>query len=129
MRYSDEVVVKDPQAYLFRIAANVVHEWRERCRVRMPHDDIWLDELQGASADEPQNDYARETLSRCVWAAIERLPARQREILLLHVNEGMTYKQIAKRRGLTYRIVLRDLTRAYATLRMQLPSPDQLSAE
>lgn len=129
MRYSDDVVVKDPQAYLFRIAANVVHEWRTRCRVRMQHDDVWLDDLTGESTDEPHNDFARAKASQCVLAALERLPARQREILLMHVHEDMTYKQIAERRGLTYRIVLRDLTRAYATLRMQLPSPDELAAE
>lgn len=129
LRYSDEVVVKDPQAYLFRIAANVVHEWRTRCRVRMPHDDVWLDELVGESADEPHHDFARAKVSQCLLAALERLPTRQREILLMHVHEDLTYKQIAERRGLTYRTVLRDLTRAYATLRMRLPSPDQFSLE
>ena len=55
---------------------------------------------------------------------MDRLPPRQREVLLLHVNEGLTYKQIAQQRGLTYRIVLRDLTRAYSTLRMQLRLED-----
>jgi RNA polymerase sigma factor (sigma-70 family) len=59
-----------------------------------------------------------------VQAAVDRLPPRQREVLLLHVNEGLTYKQIAQQRGLTYRIVLRDLTRAYSTLRIQLRLED-----
>ena len=44
--------------------------------------------------------------------------------LLLHVNEGLTYKQIAERQGLTYRVILRDLTRAYSQLRMQLKQDD-----
>ena len=52
------------------------------------------------------------------------MPERQRQVLLLHVNEGLTYKQIADRLGVTYRIVLRDLTRAYASLRMQLKAED-----
>ena len=52
------------------------------------------------------------------------LPQRQRIVLLLHVNEGMTYKQIASRLGLTYRAVLRDLTRAYSQLRLQLNAED-----
>jgi RNA polymerase sigma-70 factor (ECF subfamily) len=52
--------------------------------------------------------------------AVNRLPRRQREVLLLHVNEGLTYKQIAERQGLTYRVILRDLTRAYSQLRVQL---------
>jgi RNA polymerase sigma factor (sigma-70 family) len=124
LRYSDEVAVENPQGYLFRIAANVANEWRERSRVRKPHDDTWLDELQIEAGDEPENAIAKTRANEYVQAAVDRLPPRQREVLLLHVNEGLTYKQIAQQRGLTYRIVLRDLTRAYSTLRMQLRLED-----
>jgi RNA polymerase sigma-70 factor (ECF subfamily) len=124
LRYSDDVTVDNPQGYLFRIAANVANEWRERSRVRRPHDDSWLDELQIESGDEPENAFAKTRANEYVQAAVDRLPPRQREVLLLHVNEGLTYKQIAQQRGLTYRIVLRDLTRAYSTLRMQLRLED-----
>ena len=51
---------------------------------------------------------------------MQTLPPRQRQVLLLHVNEGLTYKQIAVRLSVTYRVVLRDLTRAYSQLRIQL---------
>ena len=124
LRYSDDIAVDNPQGYLFRIAANVANEWRERSRVRKPHDDSWLEELQIESGDEPENAFARSRANEYVQAAVDRLPPRQREVLLLHVNEGLTYKQIAQQRGLTYRIVLRDLTRAYSTLRMQLRLED-----
>jgi RNA polymerase sigma-70 factor (ECF subfamily) len=124
LRYSDDVAVDNPQGYLFRIAANVANEWRERSRVRKPHDDSWLEELQVESGEEPENAFAKSRTNEYVQAAVDRLPPRQREVLLLHVNEGLTYKQIAQLRGLTYRIVLRDLTRAYSTLRMQLRLED-----
>jgi RNA polymerase sigma-70 factor (ECF subfamily) len=124
LRYSDDVAVDNPQGYLFRIAANVANEWRERSRVRKPHDDSWLEELQIESGDEPENAFAKSRANEYVQAAVDRLPPRQREVLLLHVNEGLTYKEIAQQRGLTYRIVLRDLTRAYSTLRMQLRLED-----
>jgi RNA polymerase sigma factor (sigma-70 family) len=124
LRYSDDIAVDNPQGYLFRIAANVANEWRERSRVRKPHDDSWLEELQIEAGDEPENAFARSRATEYVQAAVDRLPPRQREVLLLHVNEGLTYKQIAQQRGLTYRIVLRDLTRAYSTLRMQLRLED-----
>jgi len=124
LRYSDDVAVDNPQGYLFRIAANVANEWRERSRVRKPHDDSWLEELQIDAGEEPENAFAKTRTNEYVQAAVDRLPPRQREVLLLHVNEGLTYKQIAQLRGLTYRIVLRDLTRAYSTLRMQLRLED-----
>ena len=120
LRYSDEVAIENPQGYLFRIAANVANEWQERARHRKPHDDSWLEDLQVEFNDEPENAIAREMANKHMQAAVNRLPRRQREVLLLHVNEGLTYKQIAERQGLTYRVILRDLTRAYSQLRAQL---------
>lgn len=124
MRYSDDSVVANPQAYLFKIAANVASKWRERARHRRPHDDSWLEELQIEPAREPENAVARGLANKQIQAAVKRLPPRQREVLLLHVNDGLTYKQIAERCHLTYRVVLRDLTRAYSQLRMQLSLDD-----
>lgn len=124
LRYSDDVAIDNPQGYLFRIAANVANEWQERARHRKPHDDSWLEDLQVEFSDEPENAIAREVANRHMQDAVNKLPRRQREVLLLHVNEGLTYKQIAERQGLTYRVILRDLTRAYSQLRMQLKQDD-----
>jgi len=124
LRYSDDVAVENPQGYLFRIAANVANEWRDRSRVRQPHDRSWLDELQIDPADQPDNTVFQNRVSKNLQTAVDRLPKRQREVLLLHVNDGLTYKEIADRLDVTYRIVLRDLTRAYAALRMQLKAED-----
>lgn len=124
LRYSDAVAVENPQGYLFRIAANVANEWRERPRVRQPHEGSWLDELQVDPVDQPDNTVFQNRISKHLQNAVNKLPKRQREVLLLHVNDGLTYKQIADRLGITYRIVLRDLTRAYGTLRIQLKAED-----
>jgi RNA polymerase sigma factor (sigma-70 family) len=124
LRYSDDVLVENPQGYLYRIASNVVQEWRQRCRVRLPHEECWLEELQLDTAQEPEDVFVRASATRYLQAAVDQLPARQREILRLHVEEGLTYKQIAQLRGLTYRIVLRDLTRAYTTLRKRCLAED-----
>jgi RNA polymerase sigma factor (sigma-70 family) len=126
LRYSDDTAIENPQGYLFRIAANVANEWRERARVRHPHDHAWLEELQIDANKQPENATRTEDRDRLVQAAVQLLPPRQREILLLHVNDGLTYKQIAAARGLTYRIVLRDLTKAYSSLRLQLNVEDVL---
>lgn len=120
LRYSDDTLIEHPQTYLFRIASNVASEWRERARNSRPHEDTWLEDLQVEPNDEPENIVAHALLSEHVRAAVDRLPQRQREVLLLHTNEGLTYTQIAKELGLTRRIVRRDLTRAYAQLRWDL---------
>lgn len=120
LRYSSDTVIEHPQTYLFRIASNVASEWRERARNSRPHEDTWLDDLQVEPTDEPENLVARTLVSEHVRTAVERLPQRQREVLMLHITEELTYAQIAKRLSLTRRIVRRDLTRAYAQLRLDL---------
>ena len=123
-RYGDDIAVDNPQGYLFRIAANVADEWRDRSRKRPPNDRSWLDQLRIDPFDQPDNAAFQARVSKHMQGAVNTLPKRQRDVLLLHVNEGLTYKQIADRLGITYRIVLRDLTCAYGTLRMQLKADD-----
>lgn len=125
LRYSEKTAVENPLGYLLRIAGNVASEWRERARVSKPHEQGWLDELLIEPDQEPQNSVSQARTDESVQAAVDRLPRRQRDVLLLRVNEGLTYKQIADRLSLTPRVVLRDLTRAYSQLRMQL-DPDDL---
>jgi RNA polymerase sigma-70 factor (ECF subfamily) len=124
LRYSDNVAVQYPQTYLFRIAANVASEWRERARNSRPHDDSWLEDLQIESEDEPENKIARIHLRENVRAALRRLPQRQLQVLLLHIDDSLTYVQIAERLGLTRRVVKRDLALAYSYLRCELDSCD-----
>jgi DNA-directed RNA polymerase specialized sigma24 family protein len=57
--------------------------------------------------------------------AVEQLPAQQREMLLLHVNSGLTYWQIARRLGMPEQAVLTGLSRAYSRLCVEL-SVDEL---
>ncbi len=125
LRYSTDTAVDNPFGYLLRIAANVASEWRERARVSKPHDQSWLNELVMEPDEEPENSLSRAHINEQVQKAISGLPARQREVLLLRVAQGLTYKQIAEHLGLSQRLVLRDMTRAYSKLRMQL-NPDDL---
>jgi RNA polymerase sigma factor (sigma-70 family) len=124
LRYGDDVAVDNPQGYLFRIAANVADEWRDRSRSRNENDGGWLDQLQIDPFNQIDSAAFQARVSKHMQAAVNTLPKRQRDVLLLHVNEGLTYKQIADRLGITYRIVLRDLTHAYGALRMQLKADD-----
>jgi RNA polymerase sigma-70 factor (ECF subfamily) len=123
LRYSDDAVVEYPQSYLFRIASNVVNEWRERARNCLPHDDVWLSDLQVEPEAEPERSVELELINVHVRGAVSRLPPRPRQVLLLHIREDLTYKQIAARLRLTPRIVRRDIARAYAELRSDLGSP------
>jgi RNA polymerase sigma factor (sigma-70 family) len=129
LRYSDNAVVEYPQSYLFRIATNVVNEWRERARNSLPHDDVWLSDLQIEPEAEPESSVEHDLVNVHVRRAVSRLPPRQRQVLLLHIREDLTYKQIAAKLKLTPRVVRRDIARAYAELRADLGSPDLDAAQ
>lgn len=120
MRYSRNAEVTYPQSYLFRIAVNVVNEWRERARNSRPHDESFLNELLIESSEEPENTVDQMTVDQRVREAVLRLPQRQRTFLILHIQEGLTYKEIAARIKCSHRVVRRDIARAYSDLRLEL---------
>ncbi|MBM0108650.1 RNA polymerase sigma factor [Steroidobacter sp. S1-65] len=124
LRYSGKTTVENPLGYLLRIASNVASEWRERARVSKPHEQEWLDDLLIESEQEPENSVCQARTDANVQSEVDKLPFRQRQVLLLRVNEGLTYKQIAERMELSPRAVLRDLSRAYSQLRMRLDPED-----
>jgi len=65
-------------------------------------------------------DYdAREKLER-VMAAIERLPARQRDVMKMYVFEEMSYDEIAEKTGMTNLTLRVLLSNARKSLRNQI---------
>jgi len=114
--YSDATLLKCPQTFVLKVAANVVDEW---CGV--PRNE-WLDEeeAEGTEAEKGKDQGALvvgKALAKRMQAAVDQLPLRQRQVLLMHVNEGLTYEEIAKRVRMTPGVVRRDLVRAYAHVR------------
>ena len=118
LRYERSELIDHPQAYLYKMAANVSAEWATRSHRRQPHHSEWLDQLVDHA--EPEQELEREASEAELRRAIEYLPARPREILRLHFSEGLTYDEIADRMAVTRRIVKRDFVAAYAKLRGML---------
>lgn len=118
MRYDKVELIDQPQAYLFKIAANVAAEWSIRSRNRIPHESKWLDEL--VSGELPETLMLRSQSQREVERALMRLKPRERQVLKLHFSEDMTYAAIAARTGETQRTVRRIFIHGYRRLREEL---------
>ena len=118
LRYNRAELIDFPQAYLYKIAANVSAEWATRSNRRLPHSSAWLTEL--ADTLSPQLEAEREAANAELQRAINALPSPPQTILRLHFAEGICHEAIALRLGLTRRIVKRDLANAYASLRNML---------
>jgi RNA polymerase sigma factor (sigma-70 family) len=107
LRMDKVEVIRDPQAYLFRIAANLAYEFelsqrRERARLDEPPLMEDLERLTPASPEE-QADLAAE-IAR-LDRAIARLSPKSRAARILHRRDGMTYEEIAERLGTTPHMV------------------------
>lgn len=114
--YRDSTLVKCPQTFVLKVAANVVDEWCGTPR------NEWLDEeeadgKEGRGAKKRKGKSVNRALAKRLQAAVDKLPLRQRQVLLMHVNEGLTYEEIAKKLRMTPGLVRRDLVRAYAGVR------------
>src|SRR5437016_609444 len=103
LRYDNVELIEHPQAYLFKMAANVAGEWALLARHRHPHDARWLADLRAPL--QPEQEIEREAAHREVRAALERLPPRQREILRLHFGEDLTRAEIAEHLHVSERVV------------------------
>jgi RNA polymerase sigma factor (sigma-70 family) len=99
LRMDEVEAIRDPQAYLFRIAANLAYEHelaqrRERARLDEPP---LIDDLERLTPMplEEQADLAAHMarLNR----AMARLSPKSRAALVLHRRDGLTYEEIAQR--------------------------------
>ena len=66
--------------------------------------------------DDGQAEERAEQEAR-LWAAVERLPGKRRELLLMSKRDGMSYEEIAKATRLSVNTVRNQISRALQNLR------------
>jgi RNA polymerase sigma-70 factor (ECF subfamily) len=111
-------LIQNPKAYLYRVAVNVVSEWRLRACQRKPHSPEGLDEL--VSFDDHEQAIERQQVGDTVRQALSELPPMWRKVLVLHCQGEMTYEQIADHLGVTRRMVKRYMAKGYAEMRSRM---------
>lgn len=114
-------LVRCPEAYLFRIASNLVHEY-------------WLKERTGIAANKDSKDpdvmpddgsaidvRAEQSQSlEILQQALRLLPEMQQKVVLMHRRDGMTYDEIAAELGISRDMVKKYLTKGLARCRERL---------
>ena len=110
-------VVRNPGAYLFRIAFNLMTEWRLRQDRSVVSCDSELVERQEdvpAQTPEPMEQLAsRQRLEK----VLEQVPANYRRVLLMSKCDGLSNDEIAKVMSVSAGTVARYLGRAVAFAR------------
>lgn len=112
-----------PRAYLYEIARNLLRDHWRRENVRGAHLAASLDDREfepaadSLAADPASQPEARADVNqrlRRLQAAIDAMPARQREAFLLYRYDELRCEEIARRMGISVRAVEKHLQLALA---------------
>jgi RNA polymerase sigma factor (sigma-70 family) len=129
--------LKEPDSFpgwIGAIARNVARRWhaqgqtRSRLAAMVPLDAIGEGELSDTHSVSPRERLQDEQEASQVRGVISRLPAPQREVVLLHFLEGLSKSEIARQFGVHPSSIGRQLEKALRFLRQELRSPvDQVA--
>jgi RNA polymerase sigma-70 factor (ECF subfamily) len=120
LRFPPDEVIHQPQAYLYRIASNVVHDFNLRNRqepVRYNSEvtqelaeqatDVWSDKIEDQAV-------AQQELHRLLIG----LPRGQLAALLLHMRDGFSYAEVAQALNIEVNTAKKRIARAIAQCRL-----------
>jgi RNA polymerase sigma-70 factor (ECF subfamily) len=118
LRARDLSDIRNPQAYLLRVASHVVSEWRTRQPPPGLVDPLDEQTLLAMVSTELTPDVAlsRQDIER----ALQQVPPITRAVVLLKFRDGWQCKEIARVLQLTERQVRRHLTQGFERLRRAL---------
>ena len=109
------------RAWILRIVRNAAYTFIEK---RHPADltEEFDEALHGGEAEQPNAESAlvQSADSRILQGALEALPVRSREVLILREIEGLSYKEIAEVADIPIGTVMSSLARGRAQLRERL---------
>jgi RNA polymerase sigma-70 factor (ECF subfamily) len=104
------------RSWLFGVAFRVASSHRRRRAREVPTDDIAVED----PAPGPEADVQDHESLALLWAALERVPAQRRFVLILHDLEGVEVLEVARQLALTKFGVYARLYRGRKELRSAL---------
>jgi RNA polymerase sigma factor (sigma-70 family) len=118
LRARDLGEVRNPQAYLLRVASHVVVEWRDH----RPRPDLLVEIDDDALIDDCQPEFELEaSISEDrLNQTLASVSPTMRAVLLLRLRDERSCKEIAHELDITLRQVRRFLARGYERLRTAL---------
>lgn len=121
LRRSRDDLVRHPEAYLFRIAANLMYEHWLAVR---PERNSRADSVDPDLLDSDELSIEAAAAQQQCVDALERvlrvMPPMRQKVVLLHRRDGMTYAEISAKLGISVGMVRKHLAKGLARCREQL---------
>jgi RNA polymerase sigma-70 factor (ECF subfamily) len=119
MLVSRQETVRNPQAFLYQLAANLVYEFKMReLKTQVVYDSELLEAADHRNAVEaPPDPVDRLSSQEQLRELLNALPKAYRAVLLLRKRDGLSPDEIAQRLGFSKKTVYEYLTRALARIK------------
>jgi RNA polymerase sigma-70 factor (ECF subfamily) len=115
MQYEGSREVQSPSSLLFRIAINVARDLGRSEKVRRVRDQCQFDDMElDSGRPGPEREVAAAQDLDALFAAIETLPPKCRQVFLLSRENEMTYPEIARHCGISVKMVEKHISHALA---------------
>lgn len=121
-RFFDQFRGGDARAWLLQIVRNSCYTWLQKNRPSELMSEFDEEVHHRPSAD-PEKLAIQSNEREVLMKALESLPARSREVLVLRELEGCSYKEISEITGLPMGTVMSTLSRARERLQRAWPAP------
>jgi RNA polymerase sigma factor (sigma-70 family) len=121
LRYESLHKITDPPAFLQKIATNLTRDLTRRRKhesTLLEHGNLAADAPSDEALPEERIDFDQQ--SQHMRQAMEKLPPRCREILVLAIHQNLPLAQIAQRLGISENAVRKQLRRAILRCRAAL---------
>lgn len=127
-RVDPETEVRDPRAFLYKLASNLLMDRRRSSLRTAARDGAWRDTTQVAGLTEDIDDApsaeavvaGRERLTALV-AALETLPRKTAAIFRMHKFDGLSYAEVAARLEISKSSVEKHMMEALKLLAARTP--------
>lgn len=115
VRYPPREALRDPTAYLYKVAWHLLQRFNKRARQEpVSHDLETLDRISGQWSDDAAAEVAAE---QQLIQLLRELPPVYGAVLLLNRRDGLRHSQIASRLGISTSQVRRYLGRTLAHIK------------
>jgi len=118
---SDAANIRNPEAYLFTVAANLVKE-HAVLRQQQPLGSDGLEEVieQFGTPCSAEADVDRELRRQRLGAMIKRLSPKCRAVLVMHYRDDLSYREIAERLSISTHMVKKYIVKGLAACRQRM---------